>query len=358
MRLMRIYAERRKEDRRQVLTEVMPPSPRPEEEEISLIDVIIVLVHHRWLMAGVMVASLLAGLAVALTKVETFTYTTTIQIAKGANGPIESPGTVLAKLNESYIPLVLQREHVESPGGRKIKIQAKIPRDSQVISLESRGRADDQPRQAQLHQSIIDQLIKDHDQELNAIRRDLQSEGNLARSQIEALKAENGLLKEKSKRLDEQERFFQGEVATIHKRIDQNQTMRHKLLQDGGDTSTSAVMLLDGELSRLSQRESELNEQMMVSINGQRDDLRAKDLDNAHQQADLQEKLEQLNTKLASIAPTRAVTATLRSLDPAGTKPLTVMAIALVAGAMLAIFSAFLAELVTRARERLRAEHA
>jgi hypothetical protein len=310
-------------------------------------------------MAGVMAAAVLIGLAVALLKPATYAYTTSIQIAAGSAGPIESPGTVLAKLNESYIPLALQEAHAQAPGGPSFKIVARIPKDSQIISVESFGPADDQAAHVRLHQAVIDQLIRDHDRELAAMRLDLQSEVNRTRSQLGALEAEDGLLKEKAARLDEQEKFFQGQLAEIHKRVDQNQAMRRKLMQGGGEGNSSALMLLDGELARLTQRESDTNEQLFISINGQRDELKAKEVENARLQADLQEKIEQLNTKLTSIVPTRAITATLRSLKPKkSTRPATIIAVAAAAGVVLALFAAFTAELVARAREKMREEPA
>jgi uncharacterized protein involved in exopolysaccharide biosynthesis len=358
MSLIRIYADRRKDDRRRVVAEVAPLQKPSEAEEVSLVDLLIVLARRRWLIAGVVAAALLLGLTAALLKPPTYTYTTSIQIAEGSGGPIESPGTVLAKLNESYIPLALQEAHAQAPGSPTVKIVAKIPKDSQIISLESFGPAEDQSSHVRLHQAVIEQLIRDQGRELDAMRLDLQSEVNRARSQIGAVEAESGLLKEKAQRLDEQEKFFKDQLGDIHKRMDQNQAMRRRLMQAGGEGNASALMLLDGELARLGQREADTNEQLFVTVNTQRDELKAKEVENTRLQADLRGRIEQLDAKLAAIAPTRAITATLRSLEPAGTRSATIVAIAVIGGVMLALFAAFLAELITRTREKLREEPA
>lgn len=364
MKLTRIYEDRRKEDRRKLASdEIEPPSvpaPRPayEDEEISLVDLLIILARRKWLIASVFAGVLLLGMAAALLKSDAFTYTTAIQIAKGSSGLIESPGTVLAKLNESYIPFSLREAYEQSSHKASVKVSAKIPKDSQIISLESTGSADDQASQARLHQAVIDQLIRDHDHELDAIRLDLQSESNRVRSQLEALKSESVLLKERATRLDEQETFFQGQLADVRKRIDQNQSLRRKVLQGGAGDSAPALILLDSELARLTQRESELSEQLFVSINVQRDQIKSRELDNTRLQMDFQEKVEELNTKLAAIMPTRPITPTLRSLRPTGTGAKTIIAVSLVAGLMLGLFAAFFAEFIARAREKLRLEQA
>jgi uncharacterized protein involved in exopolysaccharide biosynthesis len=350
---MEIFEDRRRGGRRSLEG---PAASLRSDDEIDLIDLLIILIRHKWAAAGVFGLTVFVGAMFAFLKPETFTYTTSIQIANGVSGLIEPPGTVLAKLNESYIPFSLHAAREQSPGSDAIKITARIPKDSQIISLESFGARDDQARHARLHQAVIDQLIRDHNRVLDAIRLNLQAEADRVRRQLDAIKSEDALLQERAKKLDEQEASLQSQIAEVRKRIDQDQAQRRQIVQRGGRGS-SELALLDGELGQLSQRESDLNNQLLASTS-LRDDLRSKDSENSRLQSDLQDKLDDLNTKLASIIPTRSITPTLRSLHPTGVSGRTIIAVSLSAGVTLGLFAAFVAEFVARVRNRLRAEHA
>ncbi len=78
-----------------------------QEDEISLVDLWLVLAKRKRLIAAVAGTIAVAGLLYALLMPRAYTYTTSIEIARDGDKLLESPQTVLAKLQESYIPLVL-----------------------------------------------------------------------------------------------------------------------------------------------------------------------------------------------------------------------------------------------------------
>ncbi len=96
------------------------PSPYAEDE-ISLIDLWLVLVRRRLILGATLLACILAGLWFAFLQPPSYAFTTVIQIGRVVelrglgetvarvtpNGPLELSETVVAKLNEGYIPKVL-----------------------------------------------------------------------------------------------------------------------------------------------------------------------------------------------------------------------------------------------------------
>jgi hypothetical protein len=117
--------------------------PQEVPKEISLTDLWIVLVQRKRVVGAVVAVAILAGLTYALLGPLTYAYVTTIAIGtrvwEEKVVPIEAPGTVLAKIVDSYIPLVLQdyEETHTDDDKRQYKIRAKIPEGSDVVILNS-----------------------------------------------------------------------------------------------------------------------------------------------------------------------------------------------------------------------------
>ena len=111
------------------MTNLVPPTPKElqvyyQEDEINLLDIFLVLVKRKKVIAMVAGVCIVIGIVFSFTTSKVYTYSTSIEI--GATGSpvgddgfeenvnqqlklIDNPNTVLAKIQESYI-LVVQRE--------------------------------------------------------------------------------------------------------------------------------------------------------------------------------------------------------------------------------------------------------
>ncbi len=326
-------------------------------DEISLIDLFVVLARHRWLMAAVFILTVALGVVAALGKTQSYSYTSSLQIARGASGPIEGPGTVMAKLNESYIPFTLQQEENRN-GFSSIKLEASASRDSDVVVMKSRGPLADEQHHLALHRAVAERLVQDHEQELTNARSMLRSEISRTNGQFVRLQGEQELIGSRTVRLDEQEVLLQKQLADVVAAIASTARSRDDVLrQAGGESRTMSLVFLDSELTRLRERETMLSEQLLNGINTQRDNLKSRELDNLRQQMDVGEKLAQLNLKLESMRPTQSLTPPMRSLEPIGTGRALILAVALVVALALAVLAACVAEFTVRARGRLQMEH-
>ena len=324
------------------------------EDEISLVDLWLVIQKHRRLIALIAGIIFILGGVFAVFKQVSYSYTTTIQIAHGDDGLLEQPVTLLAKLTESYIPYVLQ-EHVQSdPHAKKIKVTAEIPKDSNIIVMRSEGMLDDQELHFALHAQILNKLAKDHDPEIDVVKLTMENDMNRIRNQLDKLRDEAASLQTQGKRLDEQERLLKDQLKDLQKLIDTSEENRNKALREvQGEAKAMTLMLIDNETKKYQDREADIKERLLLGVPTERDGLKNSLADNLRKQTELQEKLQQLQAKIVNIRYTRPIVPTLRSLDAHGTGRSVIIALAAVLGLMLGIFAAFLAEFRLKVQKRL-----
>lgn len=216
-------------------------------DEISLLDLFVVLARHRWLMAVVFIVVLTLGFVFALGKPQSYGYTSSLQIARGASGPIEAPATVTAKLNESYIPFTLQQEE-NRDGFPSIRLEASVSQNSDVVVMKSSGSLADEERHLALHRAVAERLMEDHGRELANARSMLQSEFSRVNAQLTRLQGEQELIRSRSARLDEQAVLL-GDIAA---NINTTASVRDDLLgRPSSESRTMRLVFLDSELTRL-----------------------------------------------------------------------------------------------------------
>ncbi len=176
------------------MTNLVPPTPKElqvyyQEDEINLLDIFLVLVKRKKVIAIVAGVCIVIGIVFSFTTSKVYTYSTSIEI--GATGSpvsddgfeenvnqqlklIDNPNTVLAKIQESYI-LVVQREYFNSnPDIKVFKIKARIPKGSELIVLESKGTEELKETHLYIHQQILNRLIQDHKKRIDVTRNQYQ----------------------------------------------------------------------------------------------------------------------------------------------------------------------------------------
>lgn len=336
-----------------------------QEDEISLIDLWLILVKRRVLIAAIILCAVLLGIAWAWYKPANYQYTTTIEIGKTVvttnNGPesrlAEAPDTVLAKLTNGYIPKVLNR-YVAKHGGQlnRYKVSATIPKDSNVIVLKSMGRAQDGAVYDGIHNSIVASLAADEDQELSTTRKQLNTllnkagielqylknpsamtngQGDLEAkvgelksklaevndpqlravpiskltSQLEAsknklaqLKDDEKLLKLDYKHLDDTDRLLQGRIADLQAHIKASLQERSEAVQSiKGESQAMTLLMLDSELQKNRNDLASIQERRKVTLAARREKL-GRDMDNNRRaQQQQSHEISDINTQLTSL---------------------------------------------------------
>ncbi|MDT8384414.1 MAG: Wzz/FepE/Etk N-terminal domain-containing protein [Gammaproteobacteria bacterium] len=183
-----------------------------EEDSINLVDLWLELAKHRAIIFGAIILALAAGLLVAFLLPQKYTYSTSIEIGStletSGSGEvvrlIDQPESVLAKIKESYIPLVQQEFHAAHPTDDSLyKIEARAPKNSLLIVLEAKGKADNRAIYLEHLQSVTDKLLEDHQRVMNIYRGRLHSQLALAQIELDEI-ADPSTLATKQKDLETQ----------------------------------------------------------------------------------------------------------------------------------------------------------
>ncbi len=326
------------------------------EDEISLVDLFIVLYKHKTLIAIIFLLCTAGGVFYALTKPILYTYSTSIEIARGTSGLIEEPETVLAKLQESYIDYVLQQYNKDNPQDpEKIKITAKVPRQSDIVVLESIGTEEMADIHHQLHQEVVDKLSEDHGRMIAVMKRALDAEQRHAKNKLSELEDQAALLKVQEDRIGENAKLLKSQIIDVRKLIDESRKNRKQSVNEvTGEAKAMTLLLIDNEIQQYQRRLSDLEEQLAIGLENDRDELRINLADNLRAQDEQREKIQDTVAKISEIRQTRAMTPTMRSLEPISTGRKEIILTAGLLGLFIGLIATFFVEFIKKAREQLQ----
>lgn len=162
-----------------------------EPRQQTVVDLLLVVVRWRKAALAVAGATLAVGVLVTITLPEKYEYSTTIEIGRvevtgllgGRWELLESIQTVQAKLENSYVPLVLTRYRERRPSDDSdYKIAVSSPRGSSVVILRSRAQALRSETYLALHQEVVDELVADHSRLVSLLRSEIEAE--LGRAEV------------------------------------------------------------------------------------------------------------------------------------------------------------------------------
>ncbi len=322
-----------------------------QEDEISLVDLWLVLAKRKRFIATVAGTIAVAGLLFALLMPRVYTYTTSIEIARDGDKLLESPQTVLAKLQESYIPLVLT-EHAAT-GSDRIDITAKIPKGSDLIVLESKAGQEMAASVNDLHQRVVSLIVTDHDSTITFARGELRAQLHSAQNKLAELKDREKMLQNREQRLEEKAKLLTDQIESIRAVIAESRMNRKKAVSEvTGEAKAMTLLLIDNEIQQYQEREALLLEQLHIGLANERDGIIQEQANIRRAQDMEEEKILEIKARLASIKETRAITTAMRSLEPAGASRKLVLSVAILLGLILGVFAAFFAEFLDKVRER------
>ena len=170
--------------------------------EVSLVYLAMVLVRHRILIAAIVIITIAAGATSALLKPRTYTVNTTIEIGSqllGNNAEnFESPQSVLAKLEYSYIPQTLNAYRATNPNDATVyQIIASTPAGSALIVLEMNGTKNQNDLMNTLSMRTATTIIQDHNKFYNIIKQNIITSLKLFESELTRLNSQKDVEAEK-----------------------------------------------------------------------------------------------------------------------------------------------------------------
>ncbi len=331
----------------------------PSGDEISLLDLLRVLVEQKRVVLGVFLGFVLLGTLFALVKPTEYRYATTIEIGTvmedGRTTLIDRPETLLAKINEAYIPYVL--EQFSRKNNDKYKIVARIPRGSEVIVLESRAPEEMGGVLIALHEQVVEHVKQNHQRVFEIVKKGMSVELGKRRNKLSALQDRHRVLTADLKRLDDTAKLLHDQVEELKVLVTDALNYRKLAREQTGDEAQAmAMLMIDNEIQQNNQRLAALEERLHIYIPREKDSLNNNISDNSRQQQELTAEIAKIQAAVDNIRETRMLMATMRSAEPVGVGGATIILVSLVAGLFAGILAAFIAAFVRKAREVLRAE--
>ena len=338
---------------------------RYEEDDISLVDLWLVLVRRRFIFTAAVLASVLAGLLFAFLKTPTYTFTTMIQIGRivelrglgetvaseTPNESLESVGTVVAKLNAAYITTILA-EYVDEAGDRTApKIEASSPDQSQLVLIKSKSPEKEAELHMNLHKKVMEPLLADHADLIANFRKSLDLRLTQETGKYESLLDQEPVLANHLKLLDDTKALLEKQIGQIQDLLSSTASGLERALSEVGDEAKALTFLVAGnEIQQSRTRLAALEERLHIGLPQQRITLGKQLADVKRHMTTQQEYISMIEMGLRSIRDTRVLVGPARSLEPVSAGRAVVLSLAAVAGLFLGILAAFFAEFLAKAR--------
>lgn len=386
-------------------------------DEVDLLRLSKALYKRKYLILGICFLFLLIGLVFAFIRPVKYFYKTTIDIGttlvNSDRGTItriiEPPESVLAKFEESYIPEAIYLL-TDSSDRNRFKIQANIPKRSNLVVLTSKCSPDMGESCRQLHELATKPLLEDHLRVIDVPRREYKIMSDQAKVELKNIKdprlymvKENDLvikvevekmqlisfddqinhLLSQEKRLEETQSLLRKQILTVEKNLEKTHASWPKAANDvSSESQAMTLLMITNQIERNEERLSELRERLSINLEDQKEilqieiankrrmrglqkdkvsmfqnqlvELRAQREKNQDKQASL---ISSLENKITELQETRTLGVGVRSLNPAGPHKLVIVFLSGFFGLVCGVLFAFIAEAFSGSQRKRFAEN-
>lgn len=333
----------------------VPVTPDHRDREgISLIDVWEALARRKSVFLSVVAVSAVIGAALALRLPVQEQVSTVIEIGRrivdNRIAPIDTPQTTMVKINEGYIPMARNAYAKDHPGEQIPLIKAGIPRNSDVIVLESRAHPADKTVQVQQHLLVVKLLQEDHDRVLSVIRNGLNQHLQQGENALAALRGDRAFLLAGIRRIDERLALIRGEIKEGERLVQAAERNWDRATSESSSASTAMVQLLiTNELQQNRAKLTAMKETLLITLPEERDRLQKAVEDNQRAQEEQKAAIENTRMQLANVQETRALGGQPMSNAVPAQRSL-VLLLALVIGIIVGAIAAVVVDSISRAR--------
>ncbi len=325
--------------------------------EISLVDLWFILCRRKVVFFIVFCLFLFLGVVISLLTPVKYSYTTSIEIGSTVDQGrelIDSPDVLLAKIRESYIPLVLYKHAKSGPDDRVYQISARAPSGSNIIVLESQGPEELSSIYLKLQTEIVEKVVTDHRGIVEVARLGLNGDRKKIQLKISELRDKAKLYIKKSERLDESAALLVKQMQEVKQLISLAEKNRDQAVSEvNGSLGAMALMVLDNETQQNRVRLAAFEERLYITLPNQRDDLKAQLANNKRAQARQGQLIDEIDVRLSNARETKAIVPPMQSLKPVGTSKKLIVVLSILLGGLVGIFSAFFIEFVISVRSQL-----
>jgi len=327
------------------------------DDEVNLLDLWLLIVKRRFLLLSVLLICFLIGVVYSFSMPVKYTYSTAIEIGRGDYSktgvfqPVEAPSSVLAKLQQSYIPLETRKAIEENPGVSSLpSIKAKLDKESDIIFIDINGEAENESLYINMLNSVVSRVKQDHSGISLLKRKKLGLSLKSAENKITGLRDQEQLLISQRKRLDKKQSLLEKRVSETLNLLKISTEIKQKAIKESRTEGKALVlMMVDSELRANRNLLAGLEEQLQINLENSREILNMKLAENLRQQAEKREMVEKINIQLNNLLETRAIIEPIRSIEPVGISKMLILIMSLMVGLFLGVFIVFLAEFFHKA---------
>jgi len=304
---------------------VYPQQINPEDE-VNLIDIVKTLIKRKKIVLYTLLFFLLAGLIQYFLIIERYNYSTKIRLAQintiqseVINGikiitsnditPIEDINQIKVRLNNEYIPVVVEKYSKEI---NLLQVSISINKKSNLITLSTQSEINNK-KIASVHQQVLQLLIDSQLPLLKIVKNKLTMEMNKINNRLSLLKDKEKIYKTIAKiTLNNQLKEFQNEIMS---------------LQNDLKLATLAEVLITAELED-------------IALKNKREIVQKKAV------------IEKLQQQLNDIQATEKIVDTRRSKTPVAIGKKKYLIVSVVIGLFLGLLGVFIAEFVQKIKEK------
>ncbi|MGZ8189886.1 MAG: Wzz/FepE/Etk N-terminal domain-containing protein [Methylococcaceae bacterium] len=326
-----------------------------EEDEISLVDIWLILIKQKKIIFRVLLAFVVLGSLYALLKPEIYTFSTTVQVGTLISGDkeaaIESADNALTKIKSAYIPFILSQHYDQHPENKdQYKIEASVPKGSEMIVIESKGRESEEPVFKQLIKTIVEKLITDHAGIIDVKIRNMEVSIARAENVLAGSKDSAKLITANVQRLKQTDELLRRQLGE-KKVFLANLVKNRSNIQNNSASGAMNILLIDSEIQRYQKLIDDLEKHLIIDLSQQQAELEKAGADNLREQSDQQNNIDQLKNQLANISYTKAIIPVMKSIEPIGIGKAAIIVIATVLGFFAGIFAAFFMVFVDKVKK-------
>lgn len=339
------------------VTEGSGPGGRAVSQDVTVMDLWLVIRSYRRFAVTMIVLSIAMGVALAVVLPPVHNYTTAIEIGKQIQNdeilPIEAPTTVSDKLVTGYIPLITNQFVQQNPDGPKeYAIEVSGSENSQIVQLLSEAPADQSALISDLHNQVVQTLVEDHNRSVDEVRANAKIALAEAEQKLGEMVAQERALTGHLSSISDTLVSLGDYAAELKDRVANAEGEIEALQVRGGNSSdrSTQILMLSNQIGVWRTVLVNIENRDKVSIFVIRADAEVKLENNALEQKTAQNEIEYRMTNLENIQATRALgQGTVRSLKPVAPNKSLIVAVALVAGVLLAVAGALVLDFLKRA---------
>ncbi len=336
-------------------------SKGPPSDEMTLADLWLIGWARRRLVAVVVGAAAIGGIALAFTMPVQYRFATVIEIGDRVVNedivPIESVNTVIAKLQESYIPLAIMQ--FDGSGSLALEggaFKVSGSRQSQIVSVVSEGAKESASIHHALQARVADLLIQDHDRTTHAVRDNAAMLLAAAEESLALLEAEEAAAAERINLLETAIVETQERSSHVSQRIALLDEQLSAINERPDASSGTQVMLLSQQISAMMALDAELSEKADLRLRVERLNAQASLATIARKKETARRAIQYRETSQTNIQATRIVggEAVMSPRPVAPNKPVVIL-VSLIVGVVIAAGLVLALDFLSKAHGRDRA---